>query len=126
MKKKIFNNTAGLLVIVLVVLLISSYSSGKVGLNSGGVVPEKKTAKEIVSPDLEIVRKRIIADLLEPAIDGNKINQLVKSIRPDGSWPGINYKDTTKTGFQHSIHLENMLDLARAYKKPGKIGRAHV
>jgi chondroitin AC lyase len=100
-------------------LLISSYSSGKVGLNSGGFVPEKKTAKEIVSPDLEIVRKRIIADLLEPAIDGNKINQLVKSIRPDGSWPGINYKDTTKTGFQHSIHLENMLDLARAYKKPG-------
>ena len=27
--------------------------------------------------------------------------------------------DTTRTGFQHSVHLENMLDLARAYKKQG-------
>jgi chondroitin AC lyase len=56
---------------------------------------------------------------LTPSIEADKINQLLKSIRPDGSWPGINYTDTSRTGFQHRDHLENMLDLARAYKKPG-------
>src|SRR5687767_15152990 len=73
----------------------------------------------IASPDLETLRKRVVDDLLEPAVEADKIKKLVQTIRQDGSWPGINYKDTTKTGFEHRIHLENMLDLARAYKKPG-------
>lgn len=71
------------------------------------------------SNDLQVIRQRIVADLLEPAINSDRIKLLIKTIQPDGSWPDINYKDTTKTGFQHRIHLENMLDLARAIKKQG-------
>ena len=78
-----------------------------------------KTEKINFSPDLEIIRNRIINDLLEPHVNEQKIQKLIQSIHPDGSWPGINYEDTTRTGFQHSVHLENMLDLARAYKKQG-------
>lgn len=37
----------------------------------------------------------------------------------DYAWPGINYKDTSRTGFQQSVHLENMFALARAYRKTG-------
>lgn len=73
---------------------------------------------DIYSTDLEIIRKRIIDDLLEPAINETEIAQLIKSIQPDGSWPGINYQDVSRTGFQHSRHLENMLALSCAYKKP--------
>jgi len=69
--------------------------------------------------DLETIRQRIIDDLLAPSINEQKIQRLIDSINSDGSWPGINYKDTSRTGFQHSIHLENMLDLARAYRKRG-------
>ena len=69
--------------------------------------------------DLEVLRQRIIDDLLEPSVNEQKTERLIQSIQADGSWPGINYKDTSRTGFQHSIHLENMLDLARAYKKQG-------
>jgi len=79
----------------------------------------RKVEKIKFSPDLETIRKRIIDDLLEPPVNEQKIQKLIQSINPDGSWPGINYKDTTRTGFQHSVHLENMLDLARAYKKQG-------
>ncbi|MEO9004432.1 MAG: polysaccharide lyase family 8 super-sandwich domain-containing protein [Ginsengibacter sp.] len=75
--------------------------------------------RQLINPDLETVRKRIVNDLLQPLVNTGKIKQLIETIQPDGNWTGINYKDTTKTGFQHSIHLENMLDLARAYKKPG-------
>ncbi|HEV8286140.1 MAG TPA: polysaccharide lyase family 8 super-sandwich domain-containing protein [Chitinophagaceae bacterium] len=78
-----------------------------------------KIDKSRSNSDLEIIRKRIIDDLLEPSVNEQKIQRLIESINPDGSWPGINYKDTSRTGFQHSIHLENMLDLARAYKKQG-------
>ncbi|MFI5130625.1 MAG: polysaccharide lyase family 8 super-sandwich domain-containing protein [Chitinophagales bacterium] len=69
--------------------------------------------------DIEIIRKRVIDDLLAPGVQVNEVKRLISTIQPDGSWPGINYKDVSRTGFQHSRHLENMLMLARAYKKAG-------
>ncbi|MCW3080169.1 polysaccharide lyase family 8 super-sandwich domain-containing protein [Segetibacter sp.] len=80
---------------------------------------DQKTPNTKADEDLEIIRARIIEDLLQPAVPVAKVEQLISTIKPDGSWPGINYKDTTKTGFEHRIHLENMLDLARAYRKTG-------
>lgn len=71
------------------------------------------------SQDLEIIRQRIVDDLLEPPIEQKQVQNLITTIKSDGSWPGIDYKDTSRTGFRHSIHLENMLTLVRAYKKPG-------
>ncbi|MBT1703539.1 polysaccharide lyase family 8 super-sandwich domain-containing protein [Chryseosolibacter indicus] len=71
------------------------------------------------SSDLETIRARIIEDLLAPAIDEERISHLIKSIQPDGSWGSINYKDVSRTGFQHSEHLTNMLELSRALKKKG-------
>ena len=71
-----------------------------------------------VESDIEVIRKRIVDDLLAPNVTAGEITELIKTIQSDGSWPGINYKDVSRTGFQHSKHLENMLSLARAYKKP--------
>jgi chondroitin AC lyase len=69
--------------------------------------------------DLETIRGRVISDLLEPLVNVAEINKLVQTQLPDGTWPNINYKDVSRTGFQHSEHLNNMLSLARAYKKSG-------
>jgi chondroitin AC lyase len=69
--------------------------------------------------DLEMIRVRVIADLLAPAVNSDEISRLVKTQMPDGTWPNINYKDVSRTGFQHSEHLNNMLSLARALKKEG-------
>src|SRR5690349_10720685 len=76
------------------------------------------TQKVSSNPDLEIIRKRVIADLLEPSLDESMVRSLIESIKPDGSWPDINYVDLSRTGFQHSQHLENMFQLSRAYKMP--------
>ena len=70
-------------------------------------------------PDLEIIRKRVVADLLEPEINKEEIGKLFKTQKSDGTWPDINYQDVSRTGFEHSEHLRNMLELARAFKKPG-------
>jgi chondroitin AC lyase len=67
--------------------------------------------------DLELLKERFIAELLESPVDEQQIDDLIHTIREDGTWPGINYEDTTRTGFEHRIHLDNMVDLGRAYKK---------
>ncbi|RYZ54442.1 MAG: chondroitin lyase [Sphingobacteriales bacterium] len=69
--------------------------------------------------DLELIRSRIISDLLKPAVNDADIKQLIKNIKQDGSWPGINYNDVSRTGFEHRIHLENMVLLSRAVRKKG-------
>lgn len=78
-----------------------------------------QTMEDAPGKDLEIIKSRIVADLLTPVIDAGKIQRLIKTIRSDGSWPGINYTDTSKTGFEHRIHLENQFELAKAFRKKG-------
>lgn len=119
MKQNIHFNNICLLVSGLILFSMAAYANPEGGKTRPKYASNIKAGKNIVSPDLETIRKRIVDDILEPSVEGEKIKLLVKTIRADGSWPGINYKDTTKTGFQHSVHLQNMLDLARAYKKQG-------
>lgn len=79
--------------------------------------PKHSTAGK--EADMDVVKKRILDDLLEPQVNATEIKQLITTIQPDGTWPGINYKDVSRTGFEHRIHLENMVDLSRAYRKTG-------
>ncbi|HMF70388.1 MAG TPA: polysaccharide lyase family 8 super-sandwich domain-containing protein [Flavitalea sp.] len=69
--------------------------------------------------DIETIRARIINDLLKPNDSKTKVAELIKTLKDDGTWPGINYVDVSRTGFEHRIHLENMLTLSRAIKKKG-------
>ena len=70
-------------------------------------------------PDLEILRKEFRTELLVPNVNSNAIEDLINTINPDGTWPCINYQDVSRTGFQNSQHLSHLVDLSRAYKKPG-------
>ncbi len=69
------------------------------------------------SPDLEKIRKRVVFELMEADVDYTHVAHLINTINNDGSWPGINYEDTSRTGFEHSRHLSYMVDLSHAYKK---------
>jgi hypothetical protein len=66
--------------------------------------------------DLELLKERFTAELLEPHFYVNSTRDLIDSMREDGSWPGIDYEDVSLTGFEHRQHLENVLELSRAYK----------
>ena len=117
MKKKLFRNFTRISLIAVVVCALFGFNSVKEATDRNTTL--NKLVVKNASPDLEIIRKRIIDDLLQPPVNKEQIQKLVSSINADGSWPGINYKDTSRTGFQHKDHLEHMFDLARAYKKPG-------
>ena len=70
-------------------------------------------------PDLEILRKKVSSEMMSPDVNDERIKDLLESIRPDGTWPDINYVDVSRTGFQHGVHLANITTLSRAYKKQG-------
>ncbi len=85
------------------------------GAGENNITEERNKA----STDLALIKSRILKDLMEPAVNEAEIKKLITTIKPDGSWPGINYVDTSRTGFQHKDYLQNMLDIGRAFKKPG-------
>jgi chondroitin AC lyase len=72
-----------------------------------------------VDRDLETVRKRVIAYVMRAGVDETEVERILDTLTPGGYWPDIDYEDVSRTGFQHSEHLGNMLHLARAYRKPG-------
>lgn len=68
---------------------------------------------------IELLRQKVIAELMAPTVDETSVRQLMATIRPDGTWPEIDYVDVSRTGFQHTQHLGNMVEMSRAYKKKG-------
>ena len=74
---------------------------------------------QAANKDIEIIRERVITEVFYPGVNDRNIERLITTINPDGTWPGIDYVDTTRTGFQHTRHLENMIQLSRAYTKKG-------
>ena len=71
------------------------------------------------SPEIELLRQKVVAELMVPSVDETSVRELMATIRPDGTWPGIDYVDISRTGFQHANHLSNMVELSRAFKKKG-------
>ncbi|WP_372949773.1 polysaccharide lyase family 8 super-sandwich domain-containing protein [Mariniphaga sp.] len=68
------------------------------------------------STDFEMIKKRVNETLMQSSVNDAEIENLVNSIREDGTWPGINYEDVSNEGFEHRNHLGNMVTLARAFK----------
>lgn len=89
------------------------------GPGASGDAVEEEQKKLLAVDDLEVIRNRVIGDLLEPGVNEAEVRSMVATMRPNGSWPTINYEDVSRTGFQHVRHLHNVLDLGRAYRKPG-------
>lgn len=65
--------------------------------------------------DFEIIRNRVISNTYF-AVDDKSVEDIMDDIKEDGSWPDINYEDTSSTGFRHEAHLNRMVELANAYR----------
>jgi len=70
-------------------------------------------------PELEQVRERFLAGMIDRGTPARQVARLLDTVRPDGTWPGIDYADTSKTGFEHEHHLANLHTLAQAHRRPG-------
>lgn len=65
--------------------------------------------------DFERIRQRVTESLLEGESDDAHVKTLLESFRADSTWPGIDYSDLSREGFQHSRHSSALVTLARAY-----------
>jgi chondroitin AC lyase len=54
------------------------------------------------NPDLELLRKRVIGELLMQKVDEQQVRGLIPTIRENGSWPGINCEDVSRIGYEHT------------------------
>jgi len=90
---------------------------------------ETATGGKKAQSDLETIKTRILGSLLERA--GDDAAKLVGTLRADGSWPDIDYRNRRRSGWPLLRHLANVQVLARAYRSPksqlrgkGKLRRA--
>lgn len=58
-------------------------------------------------------------NLLSYRVDDARVESILNTFRADSTWPGINYADVSREGFEHREHYSNMVTLARAWKTPG-------
>jgi len=82
------------------------------GGEQAGAAPEA-TPQALAA--IETVRARVLAPLLESAPDAT-LRKLVGALRPDGSWPDVDYRDPRRSSWTTSRHLGNLATLARAYR----------
>lgn len=76
-------------------------------------------AGRLPADDLEFIRERVLKEVLAPVVDDAEIGAWVSALKPDGSWPGIDYEDVSRTGFQHRIHVSRLMAMSLAYRKSG-------
>ena len=74
------------------------------------------TTFSTANSDIDKIKERVVEALMKSEVDDSRIATLVETIKEDGTWPGIDYTDISRTGFQHVRHYGNMISLARAYK----------
>src|SRR5687768_1078330 len=72
---------------------------------------------EAKADDFEIIKSRVVAELMKTAIDDKSIEKILGRMKPDGSFQDINYDDVSRTaGFPHRAHTTDLVYLAKAYK----------
>lgn len=52
-------------------------------------------------------------------LDIKAIQLYIKALRPDGSWPDINYADVKRSGWEPKLHAERILELCKLYNSNG-------
>lgn len=72
----------------------------------------------VVKPDdFEIIRGRVVEELMKTPVDDHEVESILTRMKPDGSYPDINYDDLSRTaGFPHRRHTSDLVSLARSYK----------
>ncbi len=75
------------------------------------------SSTKATSDDFEIVKERVIAELLKASIDDDRVETIMSKMNEDGSFQGINYTDLSRTaGFPLRNHTYDLVYLAKAYR----------
>jgi chondroitin AC lyase len=88
-----------------------------------GAVTTSTRAQGATMPakDLAVVKRRIYESLLPAAGEKPPADQArtyMKSISPEGTWKDVDYRNKTLSGWRTAGHLNRLIIMARAYRRP--------
>lgn len=63
---------------------------------------------------LDGVKSRLRSEFLGGGSNVRTVRGYCDSLKPDGSWPDIDYKDSTRSGWKTASHLSRVLQMSRA------------
>ncbi|HSH19084.1 MAG TPA: polysaccharide lyase family 8 super-sandwich domain-containing protein, partial [Draconibacterium sp.] len=66
--------------------------------------------------DFDIIKKRVTDMYMKHPVNDGEIHLLISTLKPDGTWPDINYEDVSREGFENRYHLVHLVDMAQAWK----------
>ena len=72
-----------------------------------------------VLEDLEVVAGRLRTEILSESVDQTQVREHLSSQSDNGSWPDIDYDDTSRTHWIPREHLRRILNLARSNRTEG-------
>ena len=81
---------------------------------SGRVYGRAVSADEIAT-----LRANAVAWHTRRAPSARTVRDSMHKLRPDGSWPNVDYTNTDRGGWKTYMHLVHTLALVQAYKQPG-------
>ncbi len=67
--------------------------------------------------DIDIVKERFVSALLAREVPAAEVREWMQTLRDDGSWPDIDYKDVSSTGWDHRRHWARLRTLCVAYRR---------
>ena len=72
----------------------------------------------IRAADMDTISARVLAEYQTGGGSSATIKSWLDSLKPDGTWPDINYADTGRATWAPSTHVSRMLSMAQSYFNP--------
>lgn len=67
---------------------------------------------------ISVITDRLRTDLIMQTINDNEVSDLLKTLKPEGSWDDIDYGNRSRTNWEPVTHSRRLVQLCRAYNKP--------
>jgi len=71
------------------------------------------------SRDIAVIRERYVAQLTGRPPGEGTVRKYMKSLKPDGTWPDINYRDKNRSAWKPMNHVRRIEQIAKAYAAKG-------
>ncbi len=99
--------------LILIILIVIGFSCTKT--KSAKVFENGKNYPE----NLQQLQQNVLKNIFEEPADLEEVRQLLNTMQDDGSWPDIDYSSQQRGAWNPRNHLNNLLEIAKAYQTTG-------
>lgn len=79
------------------------------------------SARSAFGDDRALIRRQFVEYFTQQSLSDSAIEKQMKAMRPDGTWPDIDYASKRRGGWPTLNHLKRLVSLATAYADPESV-----